>query len=167
MLAEDEAALISIPTLTRQWSLKGQQPKVLTDTARRQRVTLFGAVNLKDGKLLGAVAPTGNRVTFRAFLDQILAGYPDKRIILILDNVRFHHAKDIQAFLETEPRLEFIFLPAYSPELNPQEWVWRQLRQAVTYNATYAKFTDELKAVHDWLKSYQLPLDEILRRIIY
>jgi len=155
-----------VPTITRQWGVKGQQPRVLADTAHRERVTLFGAVNWKTGELTGAVADRGNRTTFRAFLDQILAAYPKQKILLILDNVRFHHAKDIQAFLEIEPRLDFIFLPAYSPELNPQEWVWRQLRQAVTYNATYAKFTDELKAVHDWLKTYRLPMAEILRRII-
>lgn len=166
MLAEDEAALISVPTITRQWGVKGQQPTVLADTAHRQRVTLFGAVNWKTGELTGAVADRGNRGTFRAFLDQILEAYPNKKILLVLDNVRFHHAKDIQAFLVTEPRLEFLFLPAYSPELNPQEWVWRQLRQAVTYNTTYPHFSDELKAVHNFLKTYRLPMDEILRRII-
>lgn len=129
-------------------------------------MTLFGAVNLKDGALLGAVAPRGNRYTFREFLEQILAAYPGKNILLILDNVRFHHAKDTQAFLETEPRCKLLFLPAYSPELNPQEWVWRHLRQAVTHNAVYANFTDELKAVHDFLRDYRLPVTEILRRII-
>ncbi len=166
VLAEDEAALISVPTITRQWAVRGQQPQVLADTAHRQRVTLFGAVNWSTGELTGAVADRGNRDTFRAFLDQLLEAYPGKQLLLILDNVRFHHAKDIQAFLETEPRLELVFLPAYSPELNPQEWVWRQLRQAVTYNAVYPTFTDELKAVHDWLKTYRLPMKEILRRII-
>lgn len=167
VLAEDEAGLVSIPTLTRMWSPKGVQPLVPTATTNRKRITLFGAVNVSNGEHFSAFADRGNIENFKNFLEFVLEENPDKRIVMILDNVGFHHSNIInKEFLPKTKNLEFLFLPAYSPDLNPQEWVWKELRAKVTHNTYYNDFTDELKATHDFLKNYRLPVKDLLCHII-
>lgn len=152
-LAEDEAALLSVPTITRMWALKGIQPIIPVRFGIKERRTLFGAVNLKNGILTGDIAATGNTVTFQTFLSAIRKRYPRGHIIMILDNVRFHHAKAIQKNLNRYPRLSFLFLPPYYPKLNPQEMVWQILRRNVTHNTYYPTFTKEIAAAKRFFKN--------------
>jgi len=152
-LAEDEAVLLSIPTITRMWAMKGVQPIIPTRFGTRERRTLFGAINLRSGVLTGQVATTGNTETFRSFLSMIRKRYRRKPIILILDNVRFHHARTLQKYIQRYPRLSFLFLPPYYPKLNPQEMVWQILRRNVTHNTYYPTFAKEVAAANRFFKS--------------
>ena len=149
----DEAALLSMPTLTRMWALKGKQPMIPMHFGKKERKTLFGAVNLKRGNLLGQIADTGNAATFQEFLDCIRARYPRGHIVIILDNVRFHHAKTICAYLKQYPRIAFLFLPPYYPKLNPQEMVWQIMRRDITHCAYYATFAQEVKAAQRFFRN--------------
>lgn len=169
MLAEDEAALSSISTTTRMWAEKGRQPTVAINTAEhRQHATLFGAVSLFTNEHYSAITNRGNTETFRNFVEYILKENPGREIIMILDNVRFHHAKIIkEKLLPKVKRIRFVFLPAYSPDLNPQEWVWEEMRRKVTHNTYYENFNDKIKTAHNFLKSYELPKVNLLCRIIY
>jgi transposase len=58
----------------------------------------------------------------------------NKKIILYLDNVRFHHAKLLKNFLSVHPKLEIRYLPSYSPDFNPVERVWWYMRKSITHN---------------------------------
>jgi putative transposase len=54
---------------------------------------------------------------------------------MVLDNVRFHHAKRLLPILEKyRQRIELVFLPPYSPDLNPIERVWWLMRKTITHN---------------------------------
>jgi transposase len=55
-------------------------------------------------------------------------------VILILDNVRYHHAKLFNEFLAKHPELEIMYLPPYSPDLNPIERAWWYMRKSITHN---------------------------------
>ncbi|MBL7192021.1 transposase, partial [bacterium] len=71
------------------------------------------------------------------FLTQLLSVQLQikKKICLILDNARWHHAKLLNDFLEKhKDRLELLFMPPYSPECNPQERVWKLTRRKATHN---------------------------------
>ncbi len=86
---------------------------------------------------------------------------------MILDNVGFHRANKInKEFLLRVPRLHFLFLPAYSPNLNPQEWVWKQMRREVTHDTFYDDFQDEINLAKRFLIKYTLPTNKLLRGII-
>lgn len=152
-LAMDEAALLSIPTLTRMWALKGRQPIIPQRCGKRERKTLFGAVNLKNGRLLGQIADTGNARTFQRFLEVIYRRYPRGQVVIILDNIRFHHTKIIVRYLKSHPRISFLFLPPYHPRLNPQEMVWQIMRRNVTHCAYYTTFAKELIAAKRFFKN--------------
>ena len=66
------------------------------------------------------------------FLRRLIKGAP-KKIFLILDNLRVHHAKPVKAWLSKHHEaIEVFYLPSYSPELNPDEMANADLKQAVT-----------------------------------
>lgn len=135
------------------WASKGIQPVISMRFGTKERKTLFGAINLKNGVVTGHIAKAGNRKTFQTFLSAVRRRYPRKLIIMILDNVRFHHAKTIRAYLHRYPRLTFLFLPPYYPKLNPQEMVWQILRRNVTHNTYYPTFAKEVAAAKRFFKN--------------
>lgn len=77
---------------------------------------------------------------FIRFLQDILTAYPSGKIALILDNSRIHHATDLQPFLKKRPRLQLVFLPPYSPNLNPVEGLWMWLKADVVNTVFFEKF---------------------------
>jgi transposase len=73
-----------------------------------------------------------NADKFINFLEKLRqdAGCP---IFVVADNARYHHSKKVQAFLETQlGEIMIAFLPAYSPELNPDEQVWNHAKAEVS-----------------------------------
>lgn len=81
------------------------------------------------------IEQTGNTETFMRHLEHLKDTYSHKgKIILVLDNVKFHHSKLIQAWFEANSKFEIEFLPPYSPNLNPIERVWWYMRKSITHN---------------------------------
>lgn len=68
---------------------------------------------------------------FIKHLQQILARFPDKEIILFTDNFPTHKTPCVIAILKAHPRLKFIFIPKYSPKLNIIEALWKELKTVV------------------------------------
>ncbi|WP_420832459.1 transposase [Paenibacillus periandrae] len=58
----------------------------------------------------------------------------------MLDKARIHHAHAIQPLLREQVRLRLVYLPKYSPELNPVEGLWKWLKQNVVNNVFFHKF---------------------------
>jgi transposase len=119
------------------WSEKGAQPLIQQKQYKRERVTLFGAVNPISGEIIVQQAERGNGLTFLKYLKKIIKFYKNTpgKIHLILDNVRYHHAKILKPFLEkNKNKIELMFLPAYSPDFNPIERVWWYMRKKITNN---------------------------------
>ena len=133
MMAEDEVHFYQGTTVTRTWSLKGKQPNILTSSGRN-KIGYYGAVDLVTGKLITMQEEKFTQYTFQSFLDHLLY-FANNKIILLLDNAMWHHAKRIQKYIEEhKDRLELLFLPPYSPDLNPIERVWRVTRKYCTHN---------------------------------
>ena len=115
------------------WAPRGQQPPVLSPSCR-DKVGFFGGLDLKTGKLLTREAPTFSAETFGDFVRYLLQSTQGK-IYLIFDNARWHKAQALrELFHANRNRIVRIFLPPYSPELNPVERVWRITRRQVTHN---------------------------------
>lgn len=109
----------------------------------------------KSKKALGAVSVSEkprfqfrfeeifNAKTFQKFLEQIVRHSGGKKTFMILDNAKYHHAKDIQSWLEKNSGLvELHFLPPYSPNLNPIERVWKKTKRASIHNRYFEKIED-------------------------
>jgi transposase len=127
----------------------------------RERQTAFGTVNPDSGQVVASFAERGNAKTFRKHLKKVIKTF-GCRIILVLDNVRYHHALKLQPFLEQHKgELELLFLPPYSPDLNPIERVWWFMRKKITHN----RYVDSLKnrKARFWMmfSHYLYPNEEI------
>jgi transposase len=134
-LYEDECSLSNTATVSHSWGEKGCQPEVKQKQNKRERETLFGCVEPATGIVVAKRAKKGNAATFKRFLIKVLSRYSGKKVIIILDNVMYHHAKRLQKFLEdNKGHLELFFLPAYSPDLNPMERIWWYMRKKITHN---------------------------------
>jgi len=79
---------------------------------------------------------------FIAFLRKIREANPEKRIVVILDNFRTHHAKRVRKEAE-KLNIALVYLPPYSPDLNPIENVWKNVKRAVSEKSPLN--TEELK----------------------
>jgi transposase len=119
-------------------------------------------VNPISGQIVISFAEKGNSATFKKHLKKVIKSLQDEKLIIVLDNVRYHHAKKLKPFLEqNRERLELMFLPPYSPDLNPIERVWWFMRKKITHNR-YLHTLQERKAKFWMMFSHYLyPNDEL------
>ncbi len=107
-------------------------------------------------------AQKGNSSTFKKHLKKVLFEYrAAPKVIMVLDNVAYHHANKIKHWLGLHTKLELFFLPPYSPDLNAIEWAWWYMRKKITHNR-YVKSLNERKALF-WkmFSHYQKPNKEL------
>lgn len=141
-LFEDEFSLSNTATVSYSWSERGKQPQVECKQNKRERQTALGSVNINTGQMTINFADKGNYQSFKRHLKHILWVYRHApKIIIFLDNVRYHHAKLLTEFLKKHENLELYYLPPYSPDLNPVERAWWLMRKSITHN----RFINSLK----------------------
>jgi transposase len=148
------------------WVPPEEKDPVLLHAPTRKSIALFGAVNLRDGQLVTQFSSKFDAITFGDFLKKLLRHRPRKqRLVLILDNARYHHATILQPFLaERRHILSLCFLPPYSPELNPVERVWKLARRLCTHNQYFPQLNDLIAAVTYQLELWNKP-NILLRRL--
>ena len=137
-LAGDEAGLYLQATTCHVWSPIGQTPIVRADPGRA-KTNFYGALNLHTGQELAMHSDLMNAEISAQYLEMILAANPTVPIVLLWDRAPWHRGKPIQKVLEDNPRLEIIFFPTASPDLNPQEHVWKAVRKQVSHNHLEAR----------------------------
>jgi putative transposase len=151
---EDEASLSNTATVSYDWSEKGRQPTICQPQRKKERKTIFGCVCPENGTLVTDIADKGNTVTFFRFLMKAIEAFNGKKLYMILDNVRFHHAKRLKPVLERyKHKIELIFLPPYSPDLNPVERVWWLMRKMVTHNRWVQSMEVRIDNFNEWVKN--------------
>jgi transposase len=115
---------------------------ILLHAPTRKSVGYFGAVRLRDGKLLTLREPNHfDAQTFWQFLKllQRASCRSARRVMIISDNAKYHHAQLHQLWrLQLEPDFALHFLPPYSPQLNPIERVWKLTRRLCIHNVYFA-----------------------------
>jgi len=132
----------------------------------RKGIGVFGAVRTGDGKMVTTHAETFNALTFQQFL-KILLRYRrrDRKMIVVLDNARWHHAKMLAPWLKKHRHvLTLDFLPPYSPELNPIERVWKLTRRICTHNRYFSQLEDLISVVVKQFTVWHKP-NETLRKL--
>lgn len=111
------------------WAPVGQTP-VVTATGERKSVNMVSAVSPRGQLHFRLFEGSMNAETFIEYLKALLHDIPDV-IFLIVDGASAHKAKKTKEFIaSTEGRLNLFFLPPYSPQLNPDEWVWSNVKNS-------------------------------------
>jgi transposase len=130
----DECTIKQHPTLLSLWSQKGTRPRVKT-SGGHGKVHIFGAVDTETGKVHRNLSSSLKATAFKKFLKHLLTQYSTEKVVVIVDNAKAHHARLIHNFIErAKGHLKVVYLPKYSPDLNPIERLWKWLRQVVTHN---------------------------------
>jgi transposase len=149
----DEAGVRSDHRAGTTWAPVGQTP-VVKATGARFGLNMLSAVNALGHFRFMTVDGTVNATVFREFLERLLVGM-ERKIFLIVDGHPAHKAALVRRFVaENASRIELFFLPPYSPELNPDELVWNNVKSRVAKLGSQTK--KELKAnVHRALRRLQ------------
>lgn len=138
ILAGDEASVYLQASLMRVWAPVGETP-VVKVAANRDNTHFYAALNLATGQEVTLRSDLMHAEASALFLSRILLAYPDRPILLLWDRATWHKGEAIRAVLAANPRLELLWFPPGSPELNPQEQVWKATREAVSHNHRCAK----------------------------
>lgn len=107
-------------------------------------------------------ADRGNQKTFKRYLKKVLHEYRHApKIIMVLDNVAYHRAKRLKAWIKKVQKLELVYLPPYSPNLNPAERAWWYMRKNITHNRYLKSLKDRKAAFWKLFSHFQKPNDTL------
>jgi transposase len=124
IMFEDEARFGRISDPRHCWALKGTRPVVPRQFVREYTYA-YAAVSPYDGILDSLVLPDVNAKSMSIFLSIISERHPDELILMFMDQAAWHKAKA----LEIPANIKLLNLPPYSPELNPTEHLWEDIRE--------------------------------------
>lgn len=147
------------------WFLKGKQRNIPT-YGKHQGVKLIGTLNYETGELVCVEEERYDAEAFLRFLQHVLERYPNEKIALILDNARIHHAKLLQPFLRKYcHRLELVFLPPYSPDLNLIAGVWKWLKSDIIHNVFYSSIYEIQRNVQTFIQELNRTPEKVIDRL--
>jgi len=106
----------------------------------------FGGLDYASGPLVWRISAAKNSACFVEFLDQLAAALPEGQVVIVLDNVGYHKSlKARRWWVEHQERIRPLWLPAYTPELNLIERVWRHVKDKLSCHRWWA----DLDALQD------------------
>jgi transposase len=135
---QDEMRIGQRGTQTRIWARKGSRPRIVRQQ-QSESAYIFGAVCPARDAAVGLVLPYVNTNMMALHLQEISQAVPAGRhALLVLDQAGWHTTEKLPRF----PNVSLLLLPAGSPELNPAEQVWQQLRDRSLANRCYDSYDD-------------------------
>jgi transposase len=124
LMFQDEARFGRMTRIRRCWSPSPLRP-VVFNGYEREFTYVYGAVSPREGEMDWSMTPKMNTENMSAFLKQVSRAHPKEFIVMVVDGASSHKSKD----LAVPENIRLLPLPGYSPELNPQEHIWDELRE--------------------------------------
>ena len=112
------------------WSKKGQRLSEARPVQRGRLYTVIGALGLDGMKTVMCVEGGTRSETFQAFVQHLLLMHLRPGHVVVMDNLRAHKTQVVRELIESKGA-SVLFLPPYSPELNPIELAWAKLKHFV------------------------------------
>jgi transposase len=169
---QDEIQFAFHPTLTRVWCRKGRRGQRLVEApGANDKIYGFGLVDWCDGWFDGRLAPGR---TADVFCAQVRAAVARSRArgrlaFVLVDNLRTHTPAGSrlvrQMVAELSNHLRIIYTPAYDPDANRIEWLWRWSRREVTHNHQRTTFAALLEDIHGHFQTLRQQPALVLRQI--
>ena len=148
LFCQDETRYGLLPVANRCITLPGIKPVAEIDYSFTS-IYLYGAVEPLSGEHFFLEFPQLNTDCFQIFINQFSATFSENLNVIVLDNGRFHQAKR----LEIPENVILLFLPPYSPELNPIERLWQDLK-AKLFCQVYETIEDMQTKITEILQAY-------------
>jgi len=162
-MTQDEGRFGRVNIPKSSWAPIGIRPLVPKQVVR-QSFYVYTAVCPSLGKMSSLILPNANTEMMSLFLENVSNEFIDNEIIMQIDGAGWHKSKE----LKIPKNIHFILQPPYSPEVNPTEHIWDELREKVfdSLEETMDKVCFGLKDLSGKLE-YVVPLRKLLKfRII-
>jgi hypothetical protein len=124
LMFQDESRFGRMARIRRCWAPAPSRP-VVCNGYEREFTYVYGGVSPLQGQLDWSLADKRNTAQMTAFLSQVSQAHPQEFIVVVVDGASSHKAKE----LIVPENVRLIPLPGYSPELNPQEHIWDEVRE--------------------------------------
>jgi transposase len=158
----DELNVSWMPTLRAMWSPQGQQVMIPTPGQPSKRYGL-GAVNYYTGETVVLFRPRKRRREVAELLQALVDRHPTGTIYIAWDNANTHADDDVEAVVRAAAgRLVLLYLPTYSPWLNPIEMLWRHFRREVTHCELFTTLAALLQAARDFFARHNCCPQQVL-----
>lgn len=129
VLVEDETWIKRFPPLRRQWQPVGEQRPTYVPE-ENEKVALYGTLDLTSGETCVEAYEKGRSDYTIEYLESLL-GQTKGQILLVWDQATWHTSNTVTEWIENTDRIETYLLPVRSPEANPMEDLWRELKEQV------------------------------------
>lgn len=161
----DEFNVSWLPTLRAMWGPRGQQVMIPTPGQPTKHYGL-GAVNYHTGETVVLTRRRKRRKEVAELLAALVAKHPTGTVYVAWDNADTHADDEVEAVVRgAAGRLVLLYLPTYSPWLNPVEMLWRHFRREVTHCELFASVQALLEATRDFFDRYNRTPEKTLRVI--
>lgn len=156
LLFQDEARFGRISDIRKCWCPKPYRP-LCQAMITHEYTYAYAAVSVADGQMDSLILPHVNSACMQIFLDEVAKRHPENRIIMILDGAGWHKA----GTLVTPENMKLLHLPPYSPELNPVEHLWDELREKYFHNKVFDSIFSLEKHLESSLLSMELDQQKV------
>ena len=137
-MAQDEGRFGRISIPKRAWVPAGVRPTAPRQVIR-QSSYVYAAVAPEQGLMTSLILPSADTTAMNLFLAHVADVFANYFIVMQVDQAGWHRAKE----LHVPENIRLIFQPAYSPEVNPVEHLWEELREKYLHNLVFSSL-DEL-----------------------
>lgn len=144
----DEGRFGFQPVVGRRWARKGERPVTVVRPGY-QNFYVYSAINPLNGEGVSLFLPWVNTIMMSLFLDHLSGVLGKRRCLLVMDQAGWHMSED----LKIPENIELVFLPPYSPELNPVERLWQWLKRHSLRNRSHQDLEAMMDAVQDCLQA--------------
>jgi transposase len=139
---QDEGRFGRVSFPRRSWAPFPCRPRCSAQIIR-EYIYAYSAISPHDGKIESLIAPRADADIMGIFLEQVSERFPADFILMVMDKAAWHTAKK----LDIPENIEISFLPPYSPQLNPVEHLWKEVREKYFGNHVFKS----IDAVEDQL----------------
>lgn len=156
VMFQDEARFGRLSDPRRCWAPAPIRPLVGLALIREYTYA-YAAVSPKDGGLVWMLTAKMNTVNMSAYLRHVAKQYPDEYVVMVLDGASSHRALALQV----PSNMALIRLPPYSPELNPAERLWDEIREKEFANRVFDSLGAAIAQAMRGLKRLELSPDAL------
>ena len=148
LMFQDEAGFGRINKTKSCWCGKGTRPSVPCQHVREYRYA-YGAVEPRNGESFFLILPYCNTDCMNVYLSELAKAYPKDQILLVCDGAMWHKAKA----LVIPKRITLTFIPPYTPEMNPIEQIWKEIRKRGFRNEIFPTLEKVIDRLCDVIKN--------------
>ncbi|WP_211236378.1 IS630 family transposase [Desulfovibrio inopinatus] len=156
LMFQDEARFGLISEARRCWCPKPERP-ICKTMISQQYTYAYSAVSILEGNMDSLVLPYVKTSCMQIFLNEVSSRYPNERILMIADGAGWHKSKS----LIIPWNIKLIIQPPYSPELNPVEHIWDEVKEKYFHNRVF----DDLASLENHLVSSLSNLETDHKRV--